>query len=66
LSEHILDELKLIVHALLLGGGKALFAHLIRPRSLKLVDAAPTESGKVIVTYQTGPACEHRDPARGD
>jgi dihydrofolate reductase len=49
----VLDELKLIVHPLLLGGGKALFAGVTQPRSLQLVDAVPTESGKVIVTYRT-------------
>lgn len=52
LNEHLLDELKLIVHPLLLGGGKALFAGVTQRRSLKLVDATPTESGKVVVTYR--------------
>jgi dihydrofolate reductase len=52
LNEHLLDELKLIVHPLLLGGGKALFAAVTQRRWLHLVDAAPTKAGKVIVTYR--------------
>lgn len=52
LNEHLLDELKLIVHPLLLGGGKALFAGVTQQRSLQFVDAMPTESGKLIVTYR--------------
>jgi dihydrofolate reductase len=52
LNANLLDELKLIVHPLLLGGGKALFAGVTERRSLELVSAEPTESGKVIVTYR--------------
>jgi hypothetical protein len=37
----MLDELKLIVHPLLLGGGEARFAAVTQRCSLKLVDAAP-------------------------
>ncbi len=59
LVENVLDELKLIVHPLLLGGGKALFAGVTQPRSLRLIDATPTESGKVMMTYRTGPVDEH-------
>ena len=52
LNENLLDELKLIIHPLLLGGGKALFAGVTQHRSLQFVDATPTESGKLIVTYR--------------
>jgi dihydrofolate reductase len=52
LNEGLLDELKLIVHPLLLGGGKALFAGVTQRRSLSFVSAEPTESGKLIVTYR--------------
>jgi dihydrofolate reductase len=52
LNQNLLDELKLIVHPLLLGGGKALFAGVSGRRSLELVSAVPTESGKVILTYR--------------
>jgi len=52
LNENLLDELKLIVHPLLLGGGKALFAGVTRHRSLQFVSAEPAQSGRLIVTYQ--------------
>lgn len=52
LNENLLDELKLIVHPLLLGGGKALFAGVTQRRSLQLVQAEPTQSGKVTLTYR--------------
>jgi len=52
LNEDLLDELKLIVHPLLLGGGKALFAGVHQRRSLEFVQAEPTRSGKVILTYR--------------
>jgi dihydrofolate reductase len=52
LNENLLDELKLIVHPLLLGGGKALFAGVTQRRSLQFVQAEPIQSGKVILTYR--------------
>jgi len=53
LNANLLDELKLIVHPLLLGGGRALFAGVVERRSLTFVAAKAAESGKVIVTYRT-------------
>ena len=53
LDEGLLDELRLIVHPLLLGGGKALFAGVKKRRSLTLVKAEPTKAGRVILTYRT-------------
>lgn len=53
LNENLLDELKLIVHPLLLGGGKALFAAVTQRRSLRFVQAEPSAEGKVILTYRT-------------
>ena len=53
LNENLLDELRLIVHPILLGGGKALFAGVKKRRSLTLVKAESTESGRVILTYRT-------------
>jgi len=53
LSEDLIDELRLIVHPILLGGGKALFAGVNKRRSLDLVQAESTESGRVILTYRT-------------
>lgn len=53
LEADLLDELRLIVHPLLLGGGKALFAGLDRRRALTFVKAEPHTSGKVVLTYRT-------------
>jgi len=52
LNEDLIDELRLIVHPILLGGGKALFAGVNKRRSLNLVRADSTESGRVILTYR--------------
>jgi dihydrofolate reductase len=52
LNEGLLDELKLIVHPLLLGGGRALFAGVSQPRKLELLTALPGDAGRVIVTYR--------------
>jgi len=53
LDENLLDELRLIVHPILLGGGKALFAEVKKRRALHFVQAEPTQSGRVILTYRT-------------
>jgi dihydrofolate reductase len=53
LNENLIDELRLIVHPILLGGGKVHFAGVKKPRSLNLVHAESTESGRVILTYRT-------------
>jgi len=53
LNAGLLDELRLIVHPLLLSGGKALFEGVDKRRSLELVKVDSTESGKVILTYRT-------------
>jgi len=51
-NEGLLDELKLIVHPLLLGGGKALFAGVTQRRLLQFDSVTPDPSGKLIVTYR--------------
>jgi len=53
LNTGLIDELRLIVHPILLAGGKALFAGIDRHRSLELVSAESTRAGKVILTYRT-------------
>lgn len=53
LNEGLLDELKLIVHPLLLGGGRALFQGVTERKRLTLVDAQPGRAGTVLVTYRT-------------
>jgi dihydrofolate reductase len=53
LNENLLDELRLIVHPLLLGGGQSLFAGVHQRRQLKFASAKPLDSGRVILTYRT-------------
>jgi len=53
LNADLIDELRLIVHPILLGGGKALFAGVNKRRLLNLVQTESTKSGRVILTYRT-------------
>lgn len=54
INERLLDELRLIVHPLLLGGGKALFAGVHEQRALELVNVERAKAGKVILSYRVG------------
>jgi len=49
----LIDELRLMVNPLILGGGKALFKDVKDRHTLKLVHAKPLKSGKVYLTYTT-------------
>jgi dihydrofolate reductase len=51
LARGLVDELRLMVFPIVLGGGKRLFGDDPEARVLKLVDCRPLESGTVIVTY---------------
>jgi len=53
LNEDLIDELRLIVHPVVLGKGQALFRGVNDRLSLNLVQAKPTESGRVILIYRT-------------
>ncbi|MFT3924379.1 MAG: dihydrofolate reductase family protein [Myxococcales bacterium] len=53
LNADLLDELRLIVHPLLLAGGRPLFAGVEKRRALTFVGVERTPSGKVILTYET-------------
>jgi dihydrofolate reductase len=53
LNEDLIDELRLIVHPIVLGNGQALFGGVSKRHSLDLVQAKTTESGNVILTYRT-------------
>jgi dihydrofolate reductase len=48
----LLDELRLMVNPLILGGGKALFKDVKERRGLSLVRAKPLASGKVSLIYR--------------
>ncbi len=49
----LIDELRLMVNPLVLGGGKALFKDVKERHLLKLLRVKPLKSGKVSLTYST-------------
>ncbi len=49
----LIDELRLMVNPLVLGGGKALFKDVRERHALKLVRTKPLKSGKVSLIYKT-------------
>ena len=51
----LIDEVRLLVNPLILGGGKALFKDVKDRHALKLIQAKPFKSGKVSLTYVTQP-----------
>jgi dihydrofolate reductase len=53
LNADLIDELRLIVHPIILGKGQALFGGVNKRLSLALVEVKSSESGRVIVTYRT-------------
>jgi dihydrofolate reductase len=52
LDEGLIDELRLIVHPVVLGGGKAPFADIKKRPALKLVQSHEGRSGRVVLTYR--------------
>jgi dihydrofolate reductase len=50
----LLDELRLIVHPVVTGGGTAVFGGIAEHQTLELVSAEPTTSGRVNLTYRLG------------
>jgi dihydrofolate reductase len=52
MNEGLVDEVRLIVHPVILGGGKALFAGVKGRRTLELVQADPGRSGRVVLRYR--------------
>jgi dihydrofolate reductase len=53
LNRGVIDELRLIVHPIILGGGKAPFAGSKERRTLQLVQSSAGRSGRIILTYRT-------------
>jgi dihydrofolate reductase len=51
MNARLIDELRLIVHPLILGGGTALFGRVEQRRELKLVGANPGTDGRINLTY---------------
>ncbi len=48
----LIDEYQLLVHPVILGGGKPLFKNIKDQHNLKLVKAEPRNSGVVVLYYQ--------------
>ena len=48
----LIDELRLIVHPIILGSGKALFAGVRNKEMLELVQSRTGRSGRVVLTYR--------------
>ena len=51
MNERLIDELRLVVHPIVLGGGKALFKDVKERHALTFLGAKPLESGLVRLTY---------------
>ena len=54
IDEGLLDELRLIVHPVVTGGGTAVFGGMAERQALELVSAEPTTAGRVHLTYRLG------------
>jgi dihydrofolate reductase len=52
MNEGLIDELRLIVHPIILGGGKALFSGVRDRLTLDLVESHAGRSGRVVLTYR--------------
>lgn len=55
LEAHLVDELLLMIHPVVLGSGRRLFVDPGPPADLRLLKAEPTPTGGVIVAYETSP-----------
>jgi dihydrofolate reductase len=53
MNNDLVDEVRLIVNPIILGGGKALFKGVKERHPLKIIQAKPLKSGKVSLTYST-------------
>lgn len=55
MSAGLVDELRLVVRPIVLGGGKAMFKDVKERHSLRLLETKPLKSAMVRLTYKTGP-----------
>ena len=54
IADDLVDEYRLFLHPLVLGTGKRLFRATEEPRRLRLVEAVPTTTGVLMLSYATG------------
>ena len=52
MNEGLINELRLIVHPVIFGSGKALFAGVTNEHTLELVQSRTDRSGRVVLTYR--------------
>lgn len=52
LENDLLDKLKLMIHPVVIGGGKRLFEDGRAPKRLRLTDTKTTRTGVLILTYE--------------
>jgi dihydrofolate reductase len=52
MNEGLIDEVRLIVHPIILGSGKGLFAGVRNEHMLELVQSRTDRSGRVVLTYR--------------
>jgi dihydrofolate reductase len=52
LNERLIDEVRLIVHPLILGGGKSPFAGVKEPRTLQLAQTSTGRNGRAVLMYR--------------
>ena len=55
MNQRVIDELRLVVYPIVLGGGKALCKDVRERHALQFLGAKPLESGLVRLTYSTSP-----------
>ena len=58
LDDGLLDELRLIVHPILVGAGRSVTGVLGSPKRLELVATEPVAAGRVTLTYRVPPSNE--------
>jgi dihydrofolate reductase len=52
LNAGLVDEIRLIVHPVVLGGGKSLFAGVKEPRTFELAQVSAGRNGRVVLMYR--------------
>jgi dihydrofolate reductase len=61
LRDGLLDELRLLVHPIVVGSGKHLFPEGNAQAPLQLVDSQTFDTGVVYLTYQPAATADSRD-----